>query len=118
MAAARDGCVVETESLSALLAGGSRSRSTAWLAEATRRQDPLGVGIPEATIENVVSARFRTTELRIADALVAAIGRPEAFHDGTLEVRPNPTASREARAACCGGSLTGAVESIGLLYGR
>lgn len=65
-----------------------------WLAAET--------GIPERTITNVVRGRGRTTELRIADALVMALGHPEAFHDGTLEIR----ASSRAKAPCCG-SLNG-----------
>jgi hypothetical protein len=75
----------------------------AWLAQES--------GLPEKTVETVVAARNRTTELRVAEALVVgALQRPEAFQDGTLEVRPNPLASKAARASCCGGSLTGVVE--------
>lgn len=73
--------------------------AVAWLSQETR--------LPEETISTVARARNRTTELYIADALVAALGRPEVFHDGTLEIRPNPLAPRAARASCCGGSLTG-----------
>lgn len=134
VATARDGCVVPTEPLAAILGGfvtrwnrdrpsiggkfTSAERRTevthvgavAWIAEETRRNDPEGgVGIPQNTIENIVAGRYRTTELRVADAIVTAIGCPEVFHDGTLEIKPNPSASREARAACCGGSLNGAV---------
>ncbi len=58
-------------------------------------------GIPKSTIEQVAKGRYRTTELRVADALVAAIGHPEAFYDGTLEIRP---ATKRARCGCCGGS--------------
>jgi hypothetical protein len=117
--AARDGCVVSGASLSGLLSGfvtrWERSRNgdgsvnyaseiptvsaIEWLAGET--------GIPERTIKNVVNGAYHTTELRIADALVAAVGCPEAFYDGTLEVSPNPLADRKARAACrtcCGGS--------------
>jgi hypothetical protein len=67
-------------------------------------------GLREGTIERVLYARSATTELWMADALTQAIDRPFAFHDGTLEIRPNPQAPRAARASCCGGSLTGALE--------
>ncbi len=63
--------------------------------------------VPAAAIYRVLSAKSCTTELRIADALVAAIDLPEAFHNGTLPIQPNPAASAAARAACCGSSLTG-----------
>lgn len=43
--------------------------------------------------------RSATTELRVADALVAAIGSPEAFSNGTLRVFERS----EARRGCCGG---------------
>lgn len=46
----------------------------------------------------------RTTELKVADTLVAALGRPEAFHDGTLHVLPNPEAPPAVRRGCCSGS--------------
>lgn len=38
------------------------------------------------------------TELSVADAIVASIGQPGMFHDGTLTVVPNP------RRDCCGGT--------------
>lgn len=38
------------------------------------------------------------TELGVADAIVASIGEPGMFHDGTLSVVGNP------RHGCCGGS--------------
>lgn len=67
-----------------------------------------GVPVPKKTIENVLAGRSRHTELRIADALVAAVEQPEAFHDGTLRILPNPNAAPAVRATCCGGSsLTG-----------
>lgn len=65
-------------------------------------------GLTEATVENIVYRKHHTTELRIADAIVTALGRPEAVHDGTLQVRPNPGASRHVRASCCGGSTIAA----------
>lgn len=133
MAAARDGCVVATEPLSQLLSGfvadWNRTRpSTAgrFSSDRGRRREAepepdvstvgavawvaAEAGLPKDTVQNVVAARYRTTELRVADPIVTAIGRPEAFHDGTLEIMPNPNAPAAARAACCGGSsdsLTG-----------
>lgn len=77
-----------------------------WLSDETHRR---GFAVPVKTIQNIArlgpdgrpSPRNRTTELRIADALVAVIERPDLFHNGTLTIRPNPLASREARASCC-----------------
>lgn len=82
---------------------------------AARRAGPKGRGVPESTIENLLARdpserprpRSRVTELRIADPLVAAIGRTEALYDGTLPIMANPNASRAAQGACCSGSLTG-----------
>lgn len=81
------------------------------LHERTALTDPLGRGVPKETIRALLAKGRRSpyTELRTADLLVAAIERPEVFHDGTLAVEPNPSASVEARASCCGGSLNGAV---------
>ena len=63
-------------------------------------------GVPEWRIEKIAKARHPTTELRVADALVTVIGCPEVFHDGTLEVRPNPRAAAQgSRRATT--SLTG-----------
>lgn len=122
---ARDGCVVDSAPLAGLLlpfidrwtqsrpatagrfaTGGNREQqpvtATGWLSAET--------GVSERTIQNIVKRDkdtgeskplARTTELRIADALVAAVGRPEAFYDGTLEVRENPLADAQSRAACC-----------------
>jgi hypothetical protein len=44
-----------------------------------------------------VTARGETVDLNVADALVAAIGEPGMFHDGTLAVRETPR-------NCCGSS--------------
>lgn len=99
--AARDSFVVESEPLSGLLVGfvnqwernrpkarghshGRPSdeivnvRATEWLAAES--------GIPEWKIREVIKQKTPTTTLRIADALVAAVGCPEAFYDGTLTV--------------------------------
>lgn len=132
MAIARDGCVVDTEPLSELVhgfvsrwnrdrpqrSGQFRKRSAAPAAAKEQQPDvdPIGAvawlaqetGLPRDTIQNIAARppRYRTTGLAIADSLVSALGRPEAFHDGTLSIRPNPNAPRAARAACCGGSMT------------
>lgn len=128
--AARDGCVVDAIPLAGILIpfmdswarerpstggrfeAGREHRTavetitaTAWLAAET--------GVSERAIENITrrdpetrepSPRVETVELRDADPLVAAIGRTDVFWDGTLEVKPNPKASKKARAACCGGA--------------
>jgi hypothetical protein len=83
-----------------------------WLVQETRHADPDMVGVSPGTIERIMGKRSKTTELRTADALVSAIGCPEAWHDGTLEIQPNPCASPREQAACCGASaatLTGAL---------
>lgn len=126
---ARDGCVVSTEPLSQMVRsfiddwnrtrppatggqfGPGQTRTEAmtvsaiaWLAGETA---VLGEAVTEEVIGRMVGPRGRRkprTELRVADALVQAMGQPQAFHDGTLRVRPNPAAHRSARAACCGGS--------------
>lgn len=69
-----------------------------------------GVGVSKQSIRSVVVSRWRTTELRTADLLVAAAECPEVFHDGSLAVIPNPRASADAQRACCGGSLNGSGE--------
>lgn len=86
-----------------------------WLATESRRHDPDGRGVSPSTIDRIISRRAaRVTELRTADALVSAMGCPEAFHDGTLEIRRNPLASSAAQAACCGSAPeTGSMISDG-----
>lgn len=136
MALARDGCVVPTEPLADLLNGfasrwrrqrpvtagqfAQRQQRTEvtfvgpvdWLSAETQRLAVEG-GHPVSAeaITRILRRRSRVTELRTADALVAALGCPEVFHDGTLEIQPNPLASSRERAACCGSgasdSLTG-----------
>lgn len=119
---ARDGCVVDTGPLTDILHGfvtrwnRDRPRSSGqfssreasdqvshvsavgWLAAET--------GLAEGTIQNIVGGRVPTTELRIADRLVTALERPDLWHDGTLTIRPNPSATREAQRLCCGGCET------------
>lgn len=128
MTTVRDGCLVPTEPLAAALnefishwnrerpqPGGRFAspgaeivapvRAYGWLAENS--------GVAEATISRIVGLRSRGTELRIADALVQAIERPDLFYDGeppTLPIYPNPMAPAEDRL-CCGGS-TYAAESL------
>ena len=91
--------------------GGSRSGgylgAVAWLEMETSR---MGAPVSRDRIQSVMKMETRTTELRHADPLVQAIGHPFAFHDGTLQIRPNPRATARARAACCGGALTGVVQ--------
>jgi hypothetical protein len=116
---ARDGCVVETAPLAEIMhrfvdnwnrerpsEGGQKDgpiSAIEWLAKET--------GVPSSTLENIARRppRNQTTELRIADPIVQALGYPFAFHDGTLTVRPNPQAPRSARMSCCGGSLNGSL---------
>lgn len=105
---ARDGCVVETAQLGVLLRsfvghhgpaaagqfaqGGDDARveaqvsALAWLEAET--------GICEGHLEVLMRdpPRYRTTELWIADRIVTAIERPEAFHDGSLRVHGNTLA--------------------------
>lgn len=48
--------------------------------------------------------RYRTTELWIADLIVAALNCPEVFHDGdppTLVIYRNPAVKREEGRECC-----------------
>lgn len=120
----RDGCVVETAPLARAVTdfckrwnvsrgpsagefGTSPEQSSVgpvdYLADRTR--------IPKSTIQELTSkrcasetGRSRRTELRIADALVTAIGRPEMLHDGTLTIEGNRLAPKSLRAACCPGS--------------
>lgn len=122
-ATSRDGCVVETEPLAHLLRGFVTSWNRRHEPTAGRFSDRRSVAVrqvtaveyleqetirhrqpvPRATIQNIVAARYRTTELRVADALVTAIECPQAWYDGTLVVRPNPAAPKAVRASCCGG---------------
>lgn len=53
-------------------------RATEWLSATS--------GIPEWKIKEVMRQKTPTTTLRIADALIAAVGCPEVFYDGTLTV--------------------------------
>lgn len=112
----RDGCVVPTEPLADLIRGflvsWSRERPAnhgrysadeartevtfvggeEWLAQES--------GLPRDKIQSVRQRRQPHTELYVADALTAAIGRPDVLC--ALPVSPNPKASRAARESCCG----------------
>lgn len=118
MAEARDWCVVQTAPLTVMLTGfrdawnrdrpaglgGQFSGSGAaavvpvgairWLAQET--------GIPRKTLKNIVEGRTRSTTLSVADAIVTALGHPEALRDGTLTVEARASAPRDVRESCCG----------------
>jgi hypothetical protein len=92
------------------LAGNGAVGALTILHERTVRADPDGRGVSKDTIRSLLAKRTAAfTELRTADLLVAAIQSPELLYDGTLQIEPNPAARAEARASCCGGSLTGVV---------
>lgn len=66
----------------------SRADAIGRLVETTRQHDPTHRGIPLRTVENFLRQdaagqpkppRYPTTDLRIADALLTAIGRPDAL---------------------------------------
>lgn len=67
-------------------------------------------GVPVRTLTKLTMQRPQnpTTALDTADALVTAIGHPEAFHDGTLQVFYRAVGKSELVPA---DSLTGAAES-------
>lgn len=111
----RDPCVVDTAPLSQLVrsyADGWRRSRPSLKGRKHGRVDllskgyvePVGpyeylataTGLPETKIRAVGNPnRNPTTELRVAEAIVAAIGEPGMFYDGTLTVRPNPRARRD-----------------------
>lgn len=116
---ARDSCAVAAEPLQTVLgdfvdawtkqrpndggrfAGGKRTeirnlRAVEWLATES--------GVPERTIKSIVRGGGTTAsvELRVADALMRAVGHPELLRDGSLTIFPNPRAPRLHRARCCG----------------
>ncbi len=73
--------------------------------------DPLetlaaDAGLPLAVVQQVTHPRlFPRTELRVADALVGAVGSVSLFYDGTLTVTQNPRATPQARRECCSTGL-------------
>lgn len=118
----RDGCAVDSASLTALVV----DFVARWQAERPATVGRFGVesvdaltltaydflssrsGLPKDAIEKIHRGKRRSpaVELDVADRLVAAMGRPDVFYDGTLPVIPNPAAARRAREACCGGSVS------------
>ena len=110
-----DGCLVPTEPLATLV----RSFLERWNRDRPQTAGQFGdevtpvrgvawlascADVPEATIQNIIDRRYRMTEFRTADRLIAALDVPQAWCDGTIQVFPNPSASASARAECCGGS--------------
>lgn len=130
---ARDGCIVDSEPLAIVVCcfvdawHRDRPSTGGQFAQDGRRTEvaPVGAldwlalesGVPKHVIAKIATRdrfghpkpRTPRTELRVADALINAMERPELFHDGTLEVRPNPIATAKAQALCCSGSLNGAL---------
>lgn len=113
MATARDSCVVPSGPLAEMLHrfvtdwNRDRPRASGQFDHAqTRHEGPVSAvhwlaaesGVPESTIQNIVAEagpRYHYVELRTADSLVAAIGRPDVFYDGnppTLQVQGNAKA--------------------------
>lgn len=92
-AKSRDVYVVEAAPLASLLQefvtgqtqrriATSRSHAIDKLVERTQQLDPSHRGVPLRTVENFLRTegpRYPTTDLRIADALLTAIGRPDAI---------------------------------------
>lgn len=64
----------------------SRASAVLWLAQRTREPhiDPSGRGVEPQTIRNLLQGANRTVELRIADALLCAIGQPQALVAGAI----------------------------------
>lgn len=109
-----DGLVVETAPLSALLAEfvGTWRRGRPSIRSQHARAgasivEPVGpyqwlatdTGIPETTLRAVRNPKRQpVTELRVAEALVASIGEPGMFYDGTLTVKANPKATPERQS--------------------
>ena len=111
----RDGCVVPTDPLADLVRGFLAAWSRDRPANHGRFSDDQAVtfvggeewlaaesGLPRDKIQSVRQRRQPQTELYVADALTAAIGRPDVLC--ALPVSPNPKASRAARESCCGGA--------------
>ena len=126
----RDPCVVDSAPLSDVLttyvsrwtrehpnhlrAGGrythGRARVIHVETEGVVRTLATRAGVHENTIRKLIGPpRYRTryTELRVADALLAALERTDLLYDGTFPepvVKPNPLAPAPVRALCCGSS--------------
>jgi hypothetical protein len=112
----RDPCVVVTEGLATIVnAFVARHRAQYPLTSPYDEISARTYGeVPPAAIRKVASRSYRMTEMRVADAIIAAVGRPDAFNNGELEVMGNPRvpAARRAAAGCCGGSLTGTIDPV------
>lgn len=132
MSLSRDGCVVPTEPLSTLLQGfvrdwgrqrppvggrfaarsGRRRRREVEAVPASDAPPPVSAvdylareaAVTAGQVERIIwsARRYPRTELRVADALLAAIERPDLLRE--LPVEPNPMATATARAECCSGS--------------
>jgi hypothetical protein len=77
------------------LAGNRTVGAVTILHERTRQVDPRERGVSKRQIRAMLSQRAGAyTELRTADLIVAAVERPDAFHDGSLPVVPNPWAGQ------------------------
>lgn len=116
--AARDGCVVITEHLAGILIPvideyPTINEGVEFIA--------MKSGIPVRTVENITkrsratgqpSPHAKTTELRVADRILTAIGHTESFElrdandrvviQGTLQVFQNERAPEHIRGSCCG----------------
>ncbi len=105
---ARDGCVVDSDPLAVIVNNFVGTWEQTRPKNAGRRvayqatgPTPVGAiewlvaesGVSEYRIRKVLDGRDHQVDLGVADALVAAVGCPEVFYDGTLEVK-----------GCCGGS--------------
>jgi hypothetical protein len=77
-----------------------------WIAaEASHVLARDGWALPAESVRKLRNPRrYPLAELRVADAIVAAIGEPGMFYDGTLVIFPNPRLPAIRAAECCGGS--------------
>lgn len=89
----RDSYIVATERLSELLAGAGIPRRHHHGHETGMDALARQSGVSAQTIEGIMRVRYRHTELRVADNLVTALGRTEAFYSGELPIDVNPRAS-------------------------
>jgi hypothetical protein len=118
LATEHDGCVVETAPIARCVREYEREqkRKRPWnrasLDPAVRNgvapYAPLDAlahdaGLPVTVVRNVTMARtYPTTELRVADALTAALDAEHLMYDGSLTISANPRATPAARRECCG----------------
>jgi hypothetical protein len=99
----RDICVVETEPLALLVEAFISDRKNShgfhpvtWLVERTKDGDPTGRGISPGRIATLLNREREYTDLRIADALLVAMGQVEALYNGTCPIVQNP-----GKPGCC-----------------